>query len=52
MLDQDYSLTKAARSLDLIESTLRRWANQLQSERGSPTPTSKALTPEQRKIQE
>lgn len=52
VLDQGYSLTEAARSLDLVESALRRWGNQLQSERGGATPTSKALTPEQQKIQE
>ena len=52
VLDQGYSLTEAARSLDLVESALRRWVNQLQSERGGATPTSKALTPEQQKIQE
>lgn len=52
VLDQGYSLTEAARSLDLVESALRRWVNQLQSERDGATPTSKALTPEQQKIQE
>ncbi len=31
---------------------LRRWVQQLQSERCGTTPTSKALTPEQQKIQE
>lgn len=52
VLDQGYSLTETARSLDLVESALRRWMNQLQSERGGATPTSKALIPEQQKIQE
>lgn len=52
VLDQGYSLTEAARSLDLVESALRRWVNQLQSERGGATPASKALPPEQQKIQE
>lgn len=52
VLDQGYSLTEAARSLDLVESALRRSVNQLQSERGGATPASKALTPEQQKIQE
>jgi transposase len=31
---------------------LRRWANQLRDERGGITPTAKALTPEQQRIQE
>ncbi len=52
VVDQGYSHTEAARSLGLVESALRRWVNQLQQERGGVTPTSKALTPEQQKIQE
>jgi transposase-like protein len=48
----NYSHTEAARSLGLVESALRRWVNQLQQERGGVTPTSKALPPEQQKIQE
>ncbi|UVL28333.1 IS3 family transposase [Pseudomonas donghuensis] len=52
VLDQGYSHIDAARSLGLVESALRRWVNQLQQERGGVTPTSKALTPEQQKIQE
>nr|WP_150777104.1 IS3 family transposase [Pseudomonas fluorescens] len=52
VLDQGYSHIEAARSLGLVESALRRWVNQLQQERGGVTPTSKALTPEQQKIQE
>ncbi|HDZ8965057.1 TPA: transposase [Aeromonas dhakensis] len=34
------------------ETVLRRWVQQLQSERTGTTPISKALTPEQQKIQE
>lgn len=52
VLDQGYSHAEAARSLSLVESVLRRWVNQLQQERGAITPASKALTPEQQKIQE
>ncbi|WP_085985636.1 IS3 family transposase [Pseudomonas luteola] len=52
VLDQGYSCIEAARSLGLVESALRRWVNQLQAERNGMTPTSKALTPEQQKIQE
>jgi transposase len=47
-----YSHIEAARSLGLVESALRRWVNQLQEERLGVTPKSKALTPEQQKIQE
>ncbi len=52
VLDQGYSHTEAARSLGLVESALRRWVKQLKQERGGVTPISKALTPEQQKIQE
>ena len=52
MLDQGYSHIEAARSLGLVESALRRWVKQLQEERQGVTPKSKALTPEQQKIQE
>lgn len=44
--------SEAARLLGLVESALRRWMSQLQQERGGVTPTSKALTSEQQKIQE
>lgn len=52
VLDQDYSVTDAARSLGVGETALRRWVQQLSDERGGTTPKSKALTPEQQKIQE
>ena len=52
MLDQGYSVPEASRSLDVGETVLRCWVQQLQSERCGTTPISKALTPEQQKIQE
>ncbi|MGU5760271.1 IS3 family transposase [Aeromonas hydrophila] len=52
VLDQGYSVPEASRSLDVGETVLRRWVQQLQSERSGTTPISKALTPEQQKIQE
>jgi transposase len=52
VLDQGYSHAEACRSLGVVESALRRWVVQLQKERGGVTPQSKALTPEQQKIQE
>ena len=45
-------MPEAAKSLDVGETALRRWVNQLQQERSGITPTSKALTPEQQTIQE
>ncbi|KWS75370.1 transposase [Pseudomonas amygdali pv. eriobotryae] len=45
-------LRKAYSPYAYVESALRRWVSQLPQERGGVTPTSKALTPEQQKIQE
>jgi transposase-like protein len=47
VLDQGYSVAKANRSLDVGQIVLRRWGQQLQSERTGRTPISKALTSEQ-----
>ncbi len=52
VLDESYSITEACRSLDISETVLRRWVDQLRAERGGETPKSKALTPDQQKIQE
>ena len=52
MLSQNYSFIEASRSLGIGETALRRWVDQLQQERTGLTPKSKALTPEQQKIQE
>ncbi|MCV6613189.1 MAG: transposase, partial [Amphritea sp.] len=52
VLDQDYSVPEAARSLGLNENVLRRWVNQLRDERQGTTPAGKALTPEQQRIKE
>ena len=52
VLDQDHSFSEASRSLNIGETVLRRWVKQLEDERNGTTPSSKALTPEQQKIQE
>lgn len=52
VLGQDYSFSEASRSLNIGETVLRRWVKQLEDERNGTTPSSKALTPEQQKIQE
>ena len=52
VLDQGYSVPEASRSLNVGETVLRRWVQQLQSERSGATPANRALTPEQQKIQE
>ena len=52
VLEQGYSHLEASRSLGVVESVLLRWVRQLSQERHGVTPQSKALTPEQQKIQE
>lgn len=52
VLDQGYTIAQASTSLGVGESALRRWVQQLTDEREGITPKGKALTPEQRRIQE
>jgi len=52
VLDKGYSIPEACRSLDIGETALRRWIAQLEEERGGITPITKAMTPEQQRIQE
>ncbi|WP_070260010.1 transposase [Janthinobacterium lividum] len=52
VLDQGYSHVEASRSVGIGESVLRRWVQQLQLERHGITPQSKAMTPDQQRIQE
>lgn len=40
VLDQGYSISEACRSLDVGETALRRWIDQLKAERGGVTPKS------------
>ena len=52
VVDQGYSYMEASRSVGIGESVLRRWVRQLESERQGTTPQSKAMTPDQQRIQE
>ena len=52
VLDQGYTIPQASVSLGIGESAVRRWVQQLTDERKGVTPKGKALTPEQRRIQE
>jgi len=52
VLDEGYSVPEACRSLDVGETGLRRWVDQLTAERGGMTPKAKGLMPEQQRIQE
>lgn len=51
VLDQGYTHAKAAQAMGVDISSIRRWTQQLKTERGGLTPTGKALTLEQQKIQ-
>ena len=52
VLDQGFSYCEVCRQLDLGETGLGRWVEQLQFERDGDVPKSEALTDEQKKIQE
>ena len=52
VLKQNYRYIEASRSLGIGESALRRGVDQVQEEHQGVTLQSKALTPEQQKIQE
>lgn len=53
VLDQGYTIPEACRAMGVGETAMRRWVDQLKAERHGVTPTgSKALTPDQQKIQE
>ena len=53
VLDQGYSIPEAGKSMGVGPTALRRWVEQLRSERGGTTPLrNKAMTPEQKRIQD
>jgi transposase len=53
VLDQGYTVMEACKAVDVSESAMRDWVNRLKQERGGLTSiVGKALTPEQRRIQE
>ena len=52
VLKEGYSVGEAIRSLDIGETALRRWIDQLEGERLGVTPKAKAFTDEQRRIQD
>ena len=53
ILDGGYSYAEACRTLGIGETALRRWVDQYRAEMNGETPIgAKAITPEQRRIQE
>ncbi|TIH09445.1 transposase [Pseudomonas leptonychotis] len=52
VLDQGYSMPEIRKSMGVGPAALRRWVEQLRSERCGTIPSrSKAMTPEQKRIQ-
>ncbi len=52
VLDKGYTLSEGCKAVGVGDTALRRWVNQLRVERNGITPKSKAMTAEQKKIQE
>ena len=52
VLDKGYSVQETCEAVGAGPTAIRRWAHQLKAERGGITPSSRALTPEQIRIQE
>lgn len=52
VIDQGYTIRQAAEAVNVSKTTLENWIRQLKDERKGKTPTSKALTPDQKRIQE
>ena len=51
VLDKNYSIADACNAMGVGYTAMRRWVKQLEAERGGRTPTAKAITPDQQKIQ-
>lgn len=53
VVDQGYTVPQACEAMNVGQTAMRRWVAQLEQERRGLTPVrSKALTPEQQRIQE
>ena len=48
---QGYTVAQACQALEIGETALRRWVAQVEAETAGLTPTGKAITPEQQRIQ-
>lgn len=52
VVDQGYTLKAAAEAMGVSKGSMENWVRQLRTERQGQTPKGKALTPDQRRIQE
>ena len=52
VLDKGYTIKEASDAVGVGFTTMRRWVAQLKQEHNKVTPSSKTMTPEQKRIQE
>ena len=52
VLNKGYTIQEACNAVGVGYTAMSRWVAQLRQEHGGITPTSKAMTPEQKRIQE
>ena len=52
VVDHGYSIAQACQAVGVGDTAMRRWVDQLKSERSGVTPSGKALTKDQQRIQE
>lgn len=52
VVEQGHSVSQACKAMNVGENAMRRWVKQLQQEKQGITPQAKALTLDQRRIQE
>jgi len=52
VLDQDYSVTEAAKAMNVGKSTMDKWVRQLKEERQGISPKASPMTAEQIEIRE
>lgn len=52
VIEQNYSIREASEAMGVGKSTLSKWVSQIRQEHKGLPPSSKPITPEQRKIRE
>lgn len=52
VVEKGYTIREACQAIGVGETAMRRWVEQLQKERKGLTPKAKAMTADQRRIQE
>ena len=52
VVEQGYTIMEACEAMNVSETAMRSWVKQLEAEQSGIRPSSPALTPEQKRIQE